>query len=196
MAKLPGTSTPKEGKASAAKPELLATSNPFIPRSVLLQHKKKDHSISLAAEPSKEPSKSPSAASEYSDIFQPSERLATLTLTEEADHVTDMNRQRTGRSTAVRGDGNKDTGDVDFEAHKSLVREGLLEAKKHNDRSRELGLQIIALEEEIKSKGSSKFIFHSCYQYSENLRWPLLLLLCHQYVLANCTPILLQYAVP
>lgn len=65
-----------------------------------------------------------------------------------------MNRQRTGRSTAVR-DG-KDGGEGDIEAVKSLVREGLIEAQKHMDRSRKLGTDILALEEEIKSKGSSE----------------------------------------
>ena len=67
-----------------------------------------------------------------------------------------MNRPRTGRSTAAR-DGVKDPGESELEAVKALVREGLLEAKRHNDKARELGLQIVALEEEIKSKGSSKF---------------------------------------
>ena len=84
-----------------------------------------------------------------------------MTLKElEEYHVTPeaiMNRQRTGRSTAVRGDGNKDTGDFDIEAQKVLVKEGLLEAQKHNNRSRDLGIEILALEEEIKSKGKSKF---------------------------------------
>ena len=66
-----------------------------------------------------------------------------------------MNRPRTGRSTAAR-DGVKDSGESELEAVKALVREGLYEAKKHNDRARELGEQILALEEDIKSKGSSK----------------------------------------
>lgn len=67
-----------------------------------------------------------------------------------------MNRPRTGRSTAAR-DSNRDPGESELETVKALVREGLLEAKKHNDKARELGLQIVTLEEEIKSKGSSKF---------------------------------------
>jgi hypothetical protein len=67
-----------------------------------------------------------------------------------------MNRPRTGRSTAAR-DSNRDPGESELEAVKALAREGLLEAKKHNDKARELGLQIVTLEEEIKSKGSSKF---------------------------------------
>jgi hypothetical protein len=67
-----------------------------------------------------------------------------------------MNRPRTGRSTAAR-DSNRDPGESELETVKALAREGLLEAKKHNDKARELGLQIVALEEEIKSKGSSKF---------------------------------------
>ncbi len=163
MAKGPGIPTPKEGKANLAmdaKPELWMASNAFVPRSVLRQNKKKDQNKQGQSDSqSPEPRKSPSSASEYSDIFRPFEHLTTLTLNEERDHVTpepDMNRQRTGRSTAVRGDGNKDTGDFDIEAQKNLVREGLLEAQKHNNRSRELGLEIVALEEEIKSKGKSK----------------------------------------
>jgi hypothetical protein len=67
-----------------------------------------------------------------------------------------MNRPRTGRSTATR-DSNRDPGESELETVKALVREGLLEAKKHNDKARELGLQIVTLEEEIRSKGSSKF---------------------------------------
>jgi hypothetical protein len=67
-----------------------------------------------------------------------------------------MNRPRTGRSTAAR-DSNRDPGESELETVKALAREGLLEAKKHNDKARELGLQIVTLEEEIKSKGSSKF---------------------------------------
>ena len=164
MANPRGLTTPRDGKLGEAKPELRATSTAFVPRSVQLQQKKKD---SIKQEQidslSPDPSQSPSSASEFSDIFQPSERLATLTLHGEPDHVTsepDMNRQRTGRSTAVRGDGNKDTGDFDIEAQKNLVREGLLEAQKHNNRSRELGLEIVALEEEIKSKGKSKSSIH------------------------------------
>ena len=66
-----------------------------------------------------------------------------------------MNRPRTGRSTAAR-DGVKDPGETELEAIKALVREGLLEAKRHNDRARELGQQIVMLEEDMKSKGSSK----------------------------------------
>src|SRR5205085_12345300 len=62
----------------------------------------------------------------------------------------------TGRSTATR-DSNRDPGESELESVKALVREGLLEAKKHNDKARELGLQIVTLEEEIKSRGSSKF---------------------------------------
>jgi hypothetical protein len=67
-----------------------------------------------------------------------------------------MNRPRTGRSTAAR-DGVRDSGESELEAVKARVREGLLEVQKHQDRCRELGAQIVALEEEIKSKGSSKF---------------------------------------
>jgi hypothetical protein len=67
-----------------------------------------------------------------------------------------MNRPRTGRSTAAR-DGVKDPGESELEAIKALVREGLLEAKRHNDRAQELGQQIVVLEEDMKSKGSSKF---------------------------------------
>jgi hypothetical protein len=67
-----------------------------------------------------------------------------------------MNRPRTGRSTAAR-DGVRGSGESDLEAVNARVREGLLEVQKHQDRCRELGIQIVALEEEIKSKGSSKF---------------------------------------
>lgn len=77
----------------------------------------------------------------------------TVGESEDPSHV--MNRQRTGRSTAVR-DGNKDSDENNIETVKSLVRAGVVEAQKHNERSKDLGQQIMALEEEMKSKGSSK----------------------------------------
>jgi hypothetical protein len=82
--------------------------------------------------------------------------IPNLTLIGNSETSEVMNRPRTGRSTAAR-DSNRDPGESELETVKALAREGLLEAKKHNDKARELGLQIVTLEEEIKSKGSSKF---------------------------------------
>jgi hypothetical protein len=121
-----------------------------------------------------------------------------------------MNRPRTGRSTAAR-DSNRDPGESELETVKALVREGLLEAKKHNDKARELGLQIVTLEEEIKSKGSSKFMnplsnvmFITWFVRQNRVRsepksliGPLaqkLLLLSQEFVLAVCSHRVLCYS--
>jgi hypothetical protein len=121
-----------------------------------------------------------------------------------------MNRPRTGRSTAAR-DSNRDPGESELETVKALVREGLLEAKKHNDKARELGLQIVTLEEEIKSKGSSKFtnplsnvIMITWFVQQNRVRsepksfiGPLaqrLLLLNQEFVLAVCSYRVLRYS--
>jgi hypothetical protein len=94
------------------------------------------------------------AISDSSQIAAPSSQLNSDQKAKRPTKV--MNRPRTGRSTATR-DGVRDSGESELEAVKAQVREGLLEAKKHQDRARELGIQIVALEEDIKSKGSSKF---------------------------------------
>ena len=71
-------------------------------------------------------------------------------------------RPRTGRGTAGR-DSSKD---VDVEADiQAQVLEGLRKAKDYNEKQSELGRLIIALEEEIKSKGSSKFRYFLPYCY-------------------------------
>ena len=67
-----------------------------------------------------------------------------------------MNRPRTGRSTAAR-DGVRGSGESELEAVCARVRDGLLEVQKHQDRCREFSIQIMALEEEIKSRGSRRF---------------------------------------
>ena len=65
-------------------------------------------------------------------------------------------RPRAGRGIA----GRDISKDVDIEADiLAQITEGLKKAQQHQDRSAEIGREIVALEEDIKAKGGSKSLF-------------------------------------
>jgi len=64
-----------------------------------------------------------------------------------------MNRQRAGRGATSR-DSSKAGSEVDVEAIKAQVREGMIKAQEYNDKARDIALQIIALERDFEAKSS------------------------------------------